>query len=89
MYYQYPDKKYVSRFNFRLQMEKGARIRVFIDYDSSGRWEKQGEIISDSLRTVTLPIRPRRCDHLRIRVEGRGDCKIFSIARILEIGSDY
>ena len=89
MYYQYPDKKYVSRFNFRLQMEKGARIRVFIDYDSSGRWEKQGEIISDSLRTVTLPIRPRRCDHLRIRVEGRGDSKIFSIARILEIGSDY
>lgn len=89
MYYQYPDKKYVSRFNFRLQMERGARIRVFIEYDSSGRWEKQGEIISDRLRTVTLPIRPRRCDHLRIRVEGRGDMKIFSIARILEIGSDY
>lgn len=89
MYYQYPDKKYVSRFNFRLQMEKGTRIRVFLEYDSSGRWEKQGEIISDILRTVTLPIRPRRCDHLRIRVEGRGDMKIFSIARILEIGSDY
>ena len=89
MYYQYPDKKYVSRFNFRLQMEKGARIRVFIEYDSSGRWELQGEVISDSLRTVALPMRPRRCDHLRIRVEGRGDMKIFSIARILEIGSDY
>ena len=89
MYYQYPDKKYVSRYNFRLQMEKGARIRVFLEYDSSGRWEKMGEIISESLRTVTLPIRPRRCDHLRIRIEGRGDMKIFSIARILEIGSDY
>lgn len=89
LYYQYPDKKYVSRFNFRLQMDRGTRIRVMIEYDSSGRWEKQGEIITENLRTVTLPIRPRRCDHLRIRIEGRGNAKIFSLAKILEIGSDY
>lgn len=89
MYYRYNTKKYVSRFNFRLQMEKGARMKCFIMYDSSGRWEPCGEIISDSLRTITLPVRPRRCDHLRIRLEGRGVTKIFSFARILELGSDY
>lgn len=93
MYYQYPDKKYISRFNFRLTMERGTRLRVFLEYDSSDRWEKMGEIIADrpgsDTKTVTLPIVPRRCDHLRIRIEGRGNCKIYSVARILAIGSDY
>lgn len=89
MYYQYPDKKYTNRYNFRLQMDRGTRLRFMIEYDSSGRWEKQGEIISENLRTVTIPVRPRRCDHLRLRIEGRGNCKIYSVARILTIGSDY
>lgn len=93
MGYQYPDKKYISRFDIRLTVERGTRIRVFIEYDSSGRWEKKGEFIADrpgiETRTITLPFSPRRCDHLRIRIEGRGDCKIYSIARVLKIGSDY
>ncbi len=89
MYYEYPDKKYGSRYNIRLDMEGGSRIRVYLDYDSKGIWVKHGEIIAENLRTVTLPIRPRRCDHLRMRIEGMGNVKIYSIARILETGSDY
>ena len=89
MYYEYPDKKYVSRYNFRLDMEGGSRIRVYLDYDSKGIWVKHGEIIAENLRTVTLTIRPRRCDHLRMRIEGMGNVKIYSIARNLEMGSDY
>ena len=89
MYYEYPDKKYVSRYNIRLDMEGGSRIRIYLDYDSKGIWVKHGEIIAENLRTVTLPVRPRRCDHLRMRIEGMGNVKIYSIARILETGSDY
>ena len=36
-----------------------------------------------------LPVKPRRCDHLKIRFTGTGDAKIFSVTRILEVGSDY
>ena len=43
---------------------------------------------SDSLRTYTIPVLPRRCDHLRYRLSGTGDVKIYSIARTIEIGSD-
>ena len=87
-YYEYPDKKYLSRFNIRLKMEKGARLRIFLEYDSDGYWLPSGEIIFSGTNTVTVPIRPRRCDHLRMRLEGNGEVKIFSIARILEVGSD-
>ena len=38
--------------------------------------------------TVMVPIRPRRCDHLQMKITGIGDVQILSIARELEIGSD-
>lgn len=88
MYYEYPDKKYISRFNLRLTMERGSRLKLFIEYDSSGYWTPCGEIVFSGTNTVTVPIRPRRCDHMRLRLEGRGYARIFSIARILEMGSD-
>ena len=89
MYYEYPDKKYIGRFDIRLEMEEGSRVRIYLEFNSSGKWLKAGEIIAGRLRTVTLPVRPRRCDHLRMKIEGSGNVRIWSIARILESGSDY
>jgi hypothetical protein len=88
LYYQYPDKKYVSRINLRMSMEEGAWMDVFIQYDSSGLWESKGRIRLSGTGTVTVPICPRRCDHMQIRLEGKGSFKLFSMANILEIGSD-
>ena len=88
LYYQLPDRKYVSRFNLRLSLEEGAELTVDVMYDSSGEWIRQGSIRMKGTRTVTLPIRPRRCDHLRIRLRGRGEVRLYSLAKILTIGSD-
>ena len=45
-------------------------------------------ITSTSLKSFSVPIRPRRCDHFRIRIVGKGPGKIYSITKTLEIGSD-
>lgn len=87
-YYEYPDKKYVSRYNLRLKMDKSSRLKILIEYDSDGNWIPSGEIFYSGTGTVTVPIRPRRCDHMRLRLEGRGNFRLFSIARYLEMGSD-
>jgi len=86
--YQYPDRKYVSRYRLRLFMEEGAQLDVYLMYDSSGEWVRQGRIRRRGTGTVTLPIRPRRCDHLRIRLVGRGEVRLYSIAKILTMGGD-
>lgn len=88
LYYRYPDKKYVSRYNVRLNMERGAKMQIFIEYDSSGLWEHSGRVEIPNTGTCTIPIRPKRCDHMRLRLEGKGDVRIFSVARVLEQGSD-
>lgn len=88
MYWEYPDHKYLSRYNVRLQMEKGSRLEMYIEYDSEGYWTPAGEILFQGTNTVTIPVRPRRCDHLKMRLVGKGNVKIFSIARVFEMGSD-
>ena len=88
LYYQYPDRKYVSRFSFRLRMEEGAEMSVYIMYDSDGVWHHQGSIRFKGTDSIVLPVRPRRCDHLRIRLVGRGEVRIFSLTKLLTQGSD-
>lgn len=88
LHYEYTDHKYVSRYNLRLKMEKDARLQLFIEYDSSGVWTFSGEVRVHRIDSFTIPVRPRRCDHLRLKIVGEGDVRIFSIARVLESGSD-
>lgn len=88
MAYEYPNKKYISRYNIRMQMEENAVMHVFIEYDSSGDWENAGTVAFHGTGTMTLPVKTRRCDHMRLRLTGYGNVKIFSISRILMQGSD-
>lgn len=84
----YVDKKYITRMSIRLSMEIGTNVSVYIQYDSSGDWERKINIYGNKLKTMTLPIRPLRCDHFRLRIQGKGNVKIYSISKTLEQGSD-
>lgn len=86
--YEYPDSKYLSRFNLRVRMEHGSWCEIYVQYDSDGEWIKQGDMMGTSTQSFTVPVIPRRCDHMQIRIRGEGDVKIYSIAKILEVGSD-
>ena len=86
--YEYPDKKNLSRDNIRLQVENGGELRLYCQYDSDGRWEHAGTVRRRGTGTFTVPVIPRRCDHMKLRLEGKGVVRVFSIAKILELGSD-
>jgi hypothetical protein len=83
-----PDKKYISRIDVRLSLEPGARVMFMIQYDSLDAWEHLFTMTGASLRSFSIPIRPRRCDHLRLRIQGYGEAKVFSISKTIEQGSD-
>lgn len=83
-----PDMKYVSRMTVRMSLTLGARVRFLIQYDSLGGWEHIATMVGTSLRSFTVPIRPRRCDHFRLRIEGDGEARIYSITKTIEQGSD-
>ena len=83
-----PDMKYISRLTIRMSLDVGTRVQFMVQYDSMGDWESIGAITGTDLRSFSLPIRPRRCDHLRLRIEGEGDARIYSITKTVEQGSE-
>lgn len=83
-----PDMKYVSRLLIRMALEVGANVAISIQYDSMGDWEQVCQMTVTSLRSFAVPIRPRRCDHFRIRIEGEGEGRVYSITKTIEQGSD-
>ena len=85
---EYPDKKYISALNVRMSLALGSAVSFFVQYDSMGDWEHIGTRTATSLTGFTMPILPRRCDHFRLRIEGKGDAKIYSITKTVGQGSD-
>ena len=83
-----PDKKYISRMDVRLSLNVGTRVSIFADYDSLGSWEHLFSMTGTTLRSFAIPIRPKRCDHLRLKIMGTGEAKIYSITKTIEQGSD-
>ena len=83
-----PDKKYISRLDVRMSLKVGTRVYFYIEYDSTGKWEHLFTMTGMTLQSFTVPIRPKRCDHMRIRIEGDGEAKIYSICKTIEQGSE-
>lgn len=88
MGYQTVERKYISRFNLRMKLPIGSQADMYIQYDSDGIWHHSGHMAGVGTNTFMLPVRPRRCDHFQIRIDGKGEVRIYSSARILEVGSD-
>ena len=83
-----PDMKYISRLTLRMSMDIGAEVGIYAQYDFSDEWECQCVLRSTNLRSFSIPIRPKRCDHMKLRIEGVGTAKIYSITKTIEQGSD-
>ena len=87
--YSSPDNKYVGRINLRITLEFGTNVDFFLQYDSQGEWEHKFNMSGTGTRTYSIPIIPRRCDHFRYKIVGQGGCKIHSITKTIEEGSDW
>lgn len=83
-----PDMKTVIRLTFRLSLDMGASLRILAKYDFAEDWEQVCTLESSHLRSFSLPIRPKRCDHMQLRLEGTGDCKLYSITKTVTEGSE-
>ena len=86
--YSSPDNKYISRVNLRISLEFGTNVDFYLQYDSSGNWEHKFNMSGKGTRTFTVPVIPKRCDHFKYKIVGKGGCKIHSITKTTEQGSD-
>lgn len=83
-----PDMKYVSRITLRLLMDNDSQMDIYAQYDMSDEWIHLCNIRGTSLRSFSIPIRPRRCDHMKLKFEGFGMAKILAYTKTIEQGSE-
>ena len=81
------NEKYISQFKIRMALGENAYMKLYMQYNG-GDWELKGQKSGTNLQTFVLPVVPKRCDHVRFRIQGHGPCEIYDISRIMEVGGD-
>lgn len=84
-----PNKKGVSKIQIRLELDEGATVEVYLQFDTDGQWQRVNGALGEGVkRSYYLPIIPRRGDHYRLRLQGVGGCRIYSLVREYYTGSE-
>ena len=75
------EDRYLSRLTLRLDAECGSTVTVAVSYDG-GPWETVAELAAQNVRrSYDMPFVPRRHGTLRLRLKGRGQITLRSIAK--------
>ena len=85
-----PENEYLERLQLCLRLEENAEVCAFISYDEGATWQAQGRIMGQQGRVneCLMHIRPKRCSHFRLKLQGSGACTLYSISAVYEKGSD-
>ena len=81
------ERRYLERLQLTAAMEPGATLSVAVSCDS-GAWETAASLESNTLRTVAIPLLPKRCRLLRLRISGTGTVRLLALSRQLGEGSE-
>lgn len=76
-------RRQVTRLQLTVKLALGAEMRVYLRYDG-GPWLRKGEVTGNRLHTVTLPVPPRRCERLQLRIEGTGGMELHRLTWLTE-----
>lgn len=83
-----PDNKYFSRIRIRADVPRGAYFTVSFRYNGRGAFTDSIRFNGEGLGTSTYMVRPARCDTLQMRLDGKGDVKVYSVTYNYERGTD-
>lgn len=79
------DKKFISKLQLRMEVRGALDIELAQDGEE---WEKVYRVTAQEKRTVFIPIIPKRCDYLRMRLSGQGDFRLYTVSLTMEKGSE-
>lgn len=82
-----PREKYVKGIVIRMELGISATAKIEVEYDHSKDWKKIVELSATKKRSYELPFPVARHDYMRIRISGKGDIRIYSIAVKTQEGS--
>jgi hypothetical protein len=85
--YELPEHKFVSCVRVRVRMPYTARFKAYIKYENDNTWAEKGSLSNSGAGVVNsfeFNIYPLRCDHFRLKFEGKNGAEVISISYRLE-----
>ena len=79
--------KWISRIQIHMDCDLGSTLRVDVKYDGGGLWQEAYRLDAVHERSVVIPIRPKRCRTMRLRLHGTGRMELYSMVWNVEQGS--
>ena len=73
------ERSRLSRITARVRLALGSRLRFLVRYDEEENWECLASFTGKGTDSFSVPLRLRRCDHLRLRLEGEGEAQLYSL----------
>jgi hypothetical protein len=86
--YSLPDNKYIERILLRISKPLTSTVELLINYDDNITWQTVARFSGDGIKSYSIPVLPQRCDHFKLRLQGKGECKVYSISKKIKTGSD-
>lgn len=83
-----PNKKGTAKIQVRMELDAGASVTIYMQFDSDGVWREVNTLTTTVKRSFYLPIIPRRSDHFQIRFNGTGGWRLYSLVRENYSGSE-
>ena len=84
-----PDAKYVSKLQLRVEIGDDSLFGIEVKYGDETEFHEVKRLNMTKKTSFSVPILPRRCDTMRLRLFGRGSFKLYSLTKTLEQGGDW
>lgn len=81
-----PNKKSTAKLLVRAELEDKSELTVKMSFDG-GAYETVQTLVSGGKRSYYLPILVKRCDRFRVKFEGKGMWRLYSLTREYSEGS--
>lgn len=81
------ERKGYSQLSMRIELEKNSWLKVEVKPDDE-LWRTVYTTHNKNAKTIVVPIHPNRCDSFKVRLSGKGYCKIKSFVRSFYAGSE-
>lgn len=82
------NRKGSTKLQMRVEVDAGANLKISMEFNSDGVWRTVDTLQPDVKKSYYLPIIPRRSDHFRIKLEGTGAWRVYSLTRESYSGSE-
>ena len=80
--------KYIIKLLFDIELGQNSTVVISLQYDDDKLWTEAFSTTSETHKTISVPILPRRCKKFRYKIDAIKDFTLRGVVKFIEEGSE-